>query len=329
MGFYAPAQIVGDAEKHGVEVRPVCVDASRWDCTLEPTDREGRFAVRLGLRMVRGLRNADGAKLVLARADQPFRSLPELWRRASIPRDALDKLAIADAFRPALKLARRDAAWAIKGLRDAPLPLFDLSADGEDLAELPEPTLALKPMTAGREVVEDYGTVGLSLRAHPVSFLRDELKAKAVISCAEAAACRDGRWVKVAGLVLMRQRPGSAKGVMFVTIEDETGVANLVVWEKISEKYRLAVRTASMLMVDGRVQREGEVVHLVAHRLENLTPMLSSLGQRDVPFPAPYGRADIGRNPTGPDPRGPPPARNIYVKDLHIDTLKQKTRDFR
>jgi error-prone DNA polymerase len=329
MGFYEPGQIVRDARDHGVQVRPVCVNASRWDCTLEPTDREDRFAVRLGLRMVRGLRKDDGAKLVLSRDETPFRSLPELWRRAGLTRSALDRLAEADAFRPALKLARREALWTIKGLREAPLPLFDLDADGEDLAQLPEPDMALKPMTASREVVEDYGTTGLSLRAHPISFLRPELKARSIVSCAEATAARDGRFLKAAGIVLVRQRPGSAKGVMFITVEDETGVTNLVVWEKVFEKYRRTVLTASMLMIDGRIQREGEVVHLIAYKLEDLTPMLSSLGQRDAPFPLAHGRADEGhRGPNGPDPRGPRPARDIYIPDLHIDTLKLKSRNF-
>ncbi|MBS0361691.1 MAG: error-prone DNA polymerase, partial [Proteobacteria bacterium] len=311
MGFYAPAQIVRDARDHGVEVRPICVNASRWDCTLEPTGREGRFAVRLGLRMVRSLRNDDGAKLVLTRGEAPFRSLPELWRRAGVTRAALGRLAEADAFRPSLKLARREALWTIKGLRDAPLPLFNL---GEDAVELEEAPIALKPMTDGREVVEDYQSLGLSLRAHPVSFLRPELKGRGIVSCAEATGARDGRFLKAAGLVLVRQRPGSAKGVMFITIEDETGVANLVVWEKVFEKYRRTVLSGSMLMVDGRVQREGDVVHLIAYKLENLGPMLSSLGQRQAPFPLRHSPADEGHHgPNGPDPRGPRPARDIYI----------------
>jgi error-prone DNA polymerase len=326
MGFYAPAQIVRDAREHGVEVRPICVNASRWDCTLEPTDREYRFAVRLGLRMVRSLRNDDGAKLVLARAEAPFRSLPELWRRAGVARSALDRLAEADAFRPALDLARREALWAIKGLRDAPLPLFDL---GDDHGELNEPSVPLKPMSDGREVVEDYGTTSLSLRAHPVSFLRPELKTAGLVDCAEVCRARDGRFLKTAGLVLVRQRPGSAKGVMFITIEDETGVANLVVWEKVFEKYRRAVLGGSMLQIEGRVQREGEVVHLVTYKLEDRSALLSSLGQRQTPSPFTPGRADEGhRGPNGPDPRGPRSARDIYIPDLHIDTLKHKSRNF-
>ena len=144
MGFYAPAQIVRDAETHGVEVRPVCANASRWDCTLEPTDDEGRFAVRLGLRMVRGLANAHAAAIVAARADQPFASVDDLWRRASVPQAALVQLAEADAFRPAFGLARREALWAIRGLADEPLPLFAAAAAREAriVPEAEEPAVA-------------------------------------------------------------------------------------------------------------------------------------------------------------------------------------------
>ena len=173
MGFYAPAQIVRDAETHGVEVRPACVNASRWDCTLEPTDDEGRFAVRLGLRMVRGLANAHAAAIVAARADQPFASVDDLWRRAAVPQAALVRLAEADAFRPAFGLARREALWAIRALPDEPLPLFAAAAAprGRDRARgRGARRQHSAPMTAGGEVVADYRHVGLSLRQHPVSF---------------------------------------------------------------------------------------------------------------------------------------------------------------
>ena len=222
MGFYAPAQIVRDAREHGVEVRPVCVNASRWDCTLEDTG-EGRFAVRLGLRMVKGLGNAAAARLIAAR-DHPFASVEELWQRCGATAASLVTLAEADAFRPAFGLARREALWALKALRDEPLPLFAAASqrEGAIVSEIAEPAVALKAMTAGREVVEDYGHVGLTLRAHPVAFLRADLTRRRILTCAEATAQRDGALVRVAGLVLIRQRPGSAKGVMFITIEDET-----------------------------------------------------------------------------------------------------------
>jgi error-prone DNA polymerase len=174
MGFYAPAQIVRDAREHGVEVRPICVNASRWDCTLEPMDDGDRFAVRLGMRMVKGLANAHAAKIVGVRADQPFVSVDDLWRRAGVPSASLVQLAEADAFQPSLRLARREALWAVKALRDEPLPLFAAAAARENklVPEINEPRVALRPMTAGGEVVEDYGHVGLTLRSHPVTFLR-------------------------------------------------------------------------------------------------------------------------------------------------------------
>jgi error-prone DNA polymerase len=335
MGFYAPAQIVRDARDHGVEVRPVCVNASRWDCTLEPTDVEDRFAVRLGLRMVRGLANADAARILAARADQRFLSVDDLWRRAGVPSAALVELADADAFRSSLQLARREALWAIKALRDEPLPLFAAAAarETEAFPEIREPSVSLKPMTAGGEVVEDYGHVGLTLRDHPLSFLREEMRARRIVTCAEAMAARDGRWLEASGLVLVRQRPGSAKGVMFITLEDETGIANLVVWLKVFEKYRRIVLSAGMIGVYGRIQREGEVVHLVAHRLTDLSANLASVGEREASFPLPHGRGDeFHHGSPGLDPRGLPKGpkpRNIVDPYGHIDQIKVKTRDFR
>jgi error-prone DNA polymerase len=336
MGFYAPAQIVRDAIEHGVDVRPVCANASRWDCTLEATEDDGCFAVRLGLRMVKGLANAHGAAIVAARADQPYASIDDLWRRAGVPSAALVQLAEADAFRPALQLARREALWAIKALRDEPLPLFAAAADREPqiVPEVNEPMVALRPMTAGSEVVEDYGHVGLTLRAHPLSFLRKDLRRRRIVSCAEAMGTRDGTWLEAAGIVLVRQRPGSAKGVMFITLEDETGIANLVVWAKVFEANRRAVLSASLMAVRGRIQREGDVVHLVAQRITDLSAELASVGSRDAAFPAPHGRGDqVRHGGSGPDPRELPPkglrTRDIYIPDLHIDTIRVKTRDFR
>jgi error-prone DNA polymerase len=328
MGFYASAQIVRDARDHGVEVRPVCVNASRWDCTLEPTDRD-RFAVRLGLRMVRGLTNADAATLVAARADQPYTSIDDLWRRAGVPSASLVQLAEADAFQPSLKLARREALWAIKALRDEPLPLFAAASirEAKTIPEFSEPMVALRPMTAGGEVVEDYGHVGLTLRSHPVSFLREDLHRRRIVPCAEAMQARDGKWLETAGLVLVRQMPLSAKGVMFITIEDETGIANLVIWPKLFEKQRRVILSAKMMTIHGRIQREGEVVHLVAHWVTDLSSALASVGDRDVTFPLPHGRGDelYHDRPSLP-PTAPEPS---VIPDLHIDSIKTKTRDFR
>ncbi|PNE12817.1 MAG: error-prone DNA polymerase [Beijerinckiaceae bacterium] len=337
MGFYAPAQIVRDARDHGVDVRPVCVNASRWDCTLEPTGREDRFAVRLGLRMVRGLANTDAAAIVAARADQPFASIDDLWRRAGVPAASLVRLAGADAFRPSLKLSRRAALWAIKALRDEPLPLFAAAAstrEAEAVPEAQEPAVALRPMTAGGEVVEDYGHVGLTLRSHPVSFLRGDLRRQRIVPCTEAMQARDGRWLRTAGLVLVRQMPGSAKGVMFITIEDETGIANLVIWPKVFEKQRRIILSARMMAVNGRIQREGEVVHLVAQHLTDLSPALASVGDRDVTFPLPHGHGDkFHHGSPGLDlrslPPGAPEPRDIHIPNLDIDMIKVKIRDFR
>ena len=334
MGFYAPAQIVQDAQKHGVEIRPVCINRSRWDCTMEPIEGSDRFAVRLGMRMVRGLALNDAAKIVLARADQPFASVDDMWRRSGVPVAALEKLAEADAFLPSMKLERRQASWDIKALRDEPLELWAAAAEREarTIPEMQEPEVMLKSMTQGREVVEDYSHTGLTLRLHPVSFLRSELAKKSIVTCAEAMSQRDGRWLMTAGLVLVRQRPGSAKGVMFLTLEDETGIVNAVVWPSLFERQRRILMGASMMAINGKIQREGEVVHLVAQRLFDLSSDLANIGARDGGFPLPHGRGDQVKHGGGPDPRdNSKPAvqtRDIYIPDLHIDTLKVKSRNF-
>ena len=335
MGFYAPAQIVRDAQEHGVEIRPICINASRWDCTLEPHGDE-RFAVRLGLRMVRGLHNTDAAAILTARTDRPFADVDDVWRRSDAKVSALERLAEADAFSAGLRLARRDASWAIKALRDEPLPLFAAAArhDERPPPEINEEVVRLKAMTAGREVVEDYRQVGLTLRDHPVTFLRADLDKRKIATCEVACRQRDGKFVRVAGLVLVRQKPGSAKGVMFITLEDESGVANLVIWPSLYEKQRRLILTASMMGVEGRVQREGEVVHVVVMRLHDLSGELAGLGEREAAFPLPHGRGDeFHHGSPGGDVRTLPPrmakAREIYVPDLHIDTLKVKARDFR
>ncbi len=335
MGFYAPAQIVRDARNHDVEIRPVCINASRWDCTLEPTDAEDRFAVRLGMRMVRGLANKEAARIISTRSDEPFGSIDVLWRRAGVSTSSLVELAEADAFQVSFGLARREALWAIKALRNEPLPLFASASSraAQTVPELQEPTVELRPMKAGGEVVEDYRHVGLTLRDHPVAFLRESLRHRRIITCAEAMQSRDGRWVETAGLVLVRQRPGSAKGVMFITIEDETGIANLVVWVKVFEKFRSIVLSAGMLAIKGRIQREGDVVHLVANRLTDLSSELASVGDRDAAFPLPHGRGDeFHHGSPAPDPRSVPKgmkARDFFDPYGHIDTIKVKTRDFK
>jgi len=189
-------------------------------------------------------------------------------------------------------------------------------------------------MTAGGEVAEDYGHVGLSLRSHPVSFLRGDLRRQHIVTCAEAMQARDGRWLEIAGAVLVRQMPGSAKGIMFITIEDETGIANLVIWPKRYESQRRVILSARMMAAQGRIQREGEVVHLVAHRLTDLSEALASIGERDANILLPHESADeLHHGNLGPDPRVLPPKelsmRGIHIPDLHIGAIKLKTRDFR
>ena len=352
MGFYAPAQIVRDARTHGIEVRPVCINASYWDCTLEPAappllsdacggglgrgqSREGVLAVRLGLRMVKGLAKTDADAIIRARADRTFVSVYDLWRRAGVSVASLVRIAEADAFKPALKLARREALWAIKALRDEPLPLFEAASarNQESVPEIDEPVVELKAMTAGSEVIQDYSHTGLTLRYHPVAFLRQDLGRRRIITCQEAMQSHDGRWVEAAGIVLVRQMPGSAKGVMFITLEDESGIANLVVWPAIFEKQRRVILAAAMMAACGRIQRVGDVVHLVAHRLTDLSSELASIGDRDSTFPLPHGRGDeLRQGSTAPDPRSVPKglkARNVLDPYGHIDQIRAKARNFR
>jgi len=303
MGFYAPAQIVADARKHGVEVRPVSINDSHWDCTLEPA--RGRYrAVRLGMRQVRGLANIHGAAIVAARGPSTFESVEEVWRRAGVPRVAIERLAEADAFH-CIAADRRQGLWKVRGLGEAPLPLF-AAADEREAQFSPEglePAVALRPMTDGREVVEDYRMTQLSLRAHPVSFLRDQLADIKIVRCADLATIRDGRNVEVAGVVLVRQRPGSAKGVLFITIEDETGIANGILWPDKFEVYRRQVMSSSMIAMRGRLQKEGDVIHIICDRITDHDDMLRSIGRMD--FTVAPGRGDGAKNGGGPDPRDP------------------------
>jgi len=317
MGFYAPAQVVRDAREHGVEIRPVCVNASRWDCTLEPRrDRRPGHAVRLGLRMAKGLSNEHGARLVTRRGTMDYASIEELWRRTDVPAAALEKLAEADAYQ-ALGLDRRQALWQVKGLADEALPLSAAADLGRrPQPELVEPPVALIPMKEGREVVEDYRSVGLSLRQHPVAFLRPALTAQRMVTCAELRTTRDGRRVIVPGIVLVRQKPGSAKGVMFITIEDETGVANLILWPDRFEKQRRLVLSAGMIACLGKVQREGEVIHVVTDRLEDLTGLLRSVGNQDAPFPIEHRRGDAVTHPGARDPRDASVSAEVADSDV-------------
>ncbi|AUW59003.1 error-prone DNA polymerase [Sphingobium sp. SCG-1] len=322
MGFYAPAQIVRDTRNHGVEVRPVSVNDSHWDCTLEPTS--GRYrAVRLGFRQVRGLANVHGAAIVAARGPHRYDSVEEVWRRAGTPRAAIERLAEADAFH-CISEDRRQGLWKVKGLGEAPLPLF-AAADEREQGFSPEglePQVVLKPMTAGRDVVEDYRSLQLSLRGHPLQFLRRELDAMRIVRCADLAAIRDGRNVEVAGVILVRQRPGSAKGVLFVTIEDETGVAQGILWPDRFEIYRRQVMAASMIAMRGRLQKEGEVIHIICDRITDHDAMLRSIGRMD--FSVAPGRGDGASHGGGPDPRDPSFPRGRTLASPPFGTLAEQ-----
>jgi error-prone DNA polymerase len=182
--------------------------------------------------------------------------------------------------------------------------------------------IALRPMKAGGEVVEDYGHVGLTLRQHPVSFLCDDLQRRRIVTCRQATRARDGKLLETAGVVLVRQMPGSAKGVMFITIEDETAIANLVVWPHIFEKYRRTVLGAGMMAVRGRIQREGEVVHLIAYRIADLSGELARVGERDGAFPLPHGRGDEAHAGGGADQRGQKLPLGVAPRDMYVPNLR-------
>jgi error-prone DNA polymerase len=317
MGFYAPAQIVRDAREHGVEVRPVDVNLSDWDCTLEsggvgsdlllnavhgpppgplraPTspfqgevkkalhprhasmqhDIRTSHAMRLGFRQVSGFAEDHGLRIESVRG-RGFDSVRDLWLRTKLPPAALERLANADAFR-SLGLDRREALWAVRALRRAgdkdDLPLFARATMSEQ-----EPDVSLPPMPPGEHVVEDYRHLHLSLKAHPVSFLRGDLERRGAIQHETLPTIANGRRVTVAGLVLVRQRPGTAKGVIFMTLEDETGIANTIVWQRTFEAFRPQVLGARLVSVTGPLQSASGVIHVVAEDIRDLTPLLRRL----------------------------------------------------
>ncbi len=337
MGFYAPAQIVRDAREHGVTVRHPDINASGWDCTLEEArpgenlrarerlhrnhaamkdDILSNRALRLGLRMIKGVREEE-MRRVAERRGRGYDSVRDLWLRTGLSPASLERLAEADAFQ-SLGLDRRDALWAVKALRRSgdkdDLPLFAAAAMSER-----EPDADLPAMPPGEKVVEDYRSLTLSLKAHPVSFLRGELRDDRRIACADLATRRSGSQLSTAGLVLIRQRPGTAKGVLFMTIEDETGIANLIVWPKTFEQYRPVVLGARLIGVTGRLQHAGGVTHLVAEKLEDLSAMMGKVSRLGAPES--LARADEVRRP-GIEARGssrPHPAKPHAIAALVRD----------
>jgi error-prone DNA polymerase len=323
MGFYAPAQLVRDARDHGVEVRPVDVNASAWDNTLERMEGDDvRHALRLGFRQIKGFAEGDAKALTDTRAalGRPFADAAEIHRRARLSPAVLGRLAEADAF-GSVGLGRREALWAVRALPPAPLPLFEA---GENRAD---PAVELPQTAIGEAITHDYATLRLSLRAHPLALLRGEMEAAGAVQAKSLMGTRDGARVTVAGLVLVRQRPGTASGVIFVTLEDETGVANLVVWPKTFERFRRVVMGARLMRVTGRLQREGIVIHVVADRMEDLTDRLRALagpdfeteGRRDganAAYENGLARADEVRSPI-PDARQVAARRLFPSRDFH------------
>jgi error-prone DNA polymerase len=285
MGFYAPAEIVRCAREHDVTVLPPDASFSDWDCTLE-RDGNGELAVRLGLRQIDSFSEKD-ARLITDNRGYGYRDFADFVRRTLLPRKALVILAEGDAL-TGLGLSRREGLWAVRRLPDDdPLPLFAPRQTPEQGEEKITPLPAMK---LSEQVLADYQTIRLSLKAYPTQFLRPQLEAEKILSCQQAAALPDGAQVRAAGIVLVRQRPGGGQTI-FITLSDETGIANVVVWERIFKQYRREVMGSRLLLVEGKVQKSPEgVVHLMAERLLDRSADLSLLADRDLPVPAPTHR---------------------------------------
>jgi error-prone DNA polymerase len=350
MGFYAPAQIVRDVREHGVDVRQVDINHSDWDATLEPCpdsisarlhalhrdmagDIRTTHALRLGFRKIKGLAEQDGKRIV-AKRNRPYASVRELWLRTGLPPRVIERLADADAF-GSLGLTRRQALWAAKALgrvggkdddlplfRDGPMPPLAPAAIVEprttQISVPREPDVELPLMPPGEEVVNDYRFLELSLRAHPVSFLRADLVRRGIIRNEELRRARSGARVTVSGLVTIRQQPGSANGVIFMTIEDETAVANIIVWSKTFARFRPVILGARFVAVSGEVQQESGVIHVVARRLDDLTPLLAHLTEDAPPIEA-LARA-------GHSPELGSLARADAVKRPHDENVDSRAR---
>ena len=309
MGFYAPAQLVRDARENGVKVLPVDVGASQWDNLLE-----GERVLRLGLRQVSGFRKDWADMLIAARSDAPIAGMEDLARRAALPARALHLLADADAL-GSLGQDRREAGWQARRVPPRQLPLF-AAFDASELA--PEPDAMLPMMNRAEEVVADYQVQRLSLRGHPMQFLRARFAANGVRDCASANAAPDGAKVQVAGLVLVRQRPGKGNAV-FITIEDETGIVNALLWARDLERQRRAVMAARLMVISGEIQRSKEkVVHVIVDRVDDASGELVRLGEPAI-------RPDAARGDEAPHPGQPRPPTRRHPRDLRVFP---RSRDF-
>jgi error-prone DNA polymerase len=313
MGFYAPAQIVRDAQEHGVEVRAPDINFSAWDSAIEPgpaaaarlhprhgdmdADIRAARALRLGLRQIDGLKQEEMQRLVETRG-RGFDSVRDLWLRTRLPAATIGRLADADAFR-SLGLDRREALWAARGLNrvggQEDLPLFSQAA-----SPAREPDFLLPPMHLGEHVVEDYRSLRLSLKTHPLALLRERLEARRALRADGLAAQKNGARVRVVGLVLVRQRPATASGVIFMTLEDEAHIANIIIWPRVFERFRAEVLGARLCAVDGVLQSENGVIHIVAEQVHDFTPLLRQLSGADLQHRT--ARADEASRP-GADTR--------------------------
>jgi error-prone DNA polymerase len=287
MGFYAPAQLVRDAREHGVDVRPVDVLRSAWDCTLEDRPADGP-ALRLGLRMVAGLREEDGRAVADAargaaagHGARAWSSVEDAWRASGCSLHAIRRLAAADAF-AGMGVPRQQALWQVRALRGGPAPVLDAAAaEGATLFDMTEQPLP--PVPPLRSVAADYASTGLSLKDHPVRFLRPSLARRGALECARlpASGGESGR-AAVAGLVLCRQRPSTASGIVFMTLEDETGIANLIIRPRVWERVRSFARDATALFAEGRVEHRSGVTHLVVRRMADIGDELAAIASGEA-----------------------------------------------
>lgn len=315
MGFYQPAQLIGDAIKHGVKVKEADINHSRWDNQIESPSPSGEGAggeavLRLGFRQIKSLRQ-DDMELLVANRQQPYNSINAL-RDIGLPEAALEKLADADAFR-SLGLDRRQALWEVS-TKDRPQAMFA----GQPAADANNENVTLPLMQTAEHVVHDYAATSLSLKAHPVSFIREKLDQLRITPTKQLASGKDGDPVKVAGLVLVRQRPGTAGGICFMTIEDETGFANLVIFQTLFEQYRKEILQSRLIMVEGKLQIEGEVIHVIVKRCYDFSKMLRqlTLAQNEEPKVLTLARPDETSIPTHAQtkrsPKREPPQEKLF-----------------
>jgi error-prone DNA polymerase len=316
MGFYHPEQIVRNAREHGVTILPIDINHSNWDNTLEK--KNGKyFAMRLGFRQVKGLRQEEMDKLLVGRItgyNQPHQLCD-----AGVSVATLERLANADAFR-SIGLDRRQALWEVSALKDRPIGAFE----GQPSESAFEPQIQLPLMRLSEHVVHDYASTGLTIKGHILSFIREKLQMLKAITIKDASESENGLQVKIAGKVMNRQRPGTAKGVCFITLDDESGYANLVVFPKTFDKYHREIRNSRILMVEGKIERT-EVVHIIVQRCWNVTSLLGSLTDTmgdQLPIMAPVSSDDKSGLYIPDDPRG-------KVKTISPDDYLDKGRNFR